>query len=264
MTQQLTVTSSPEADAAGAVAQVVASLPVSLHPSDDGGAALVAIAGTSGWTERALDSISSGARGLMVISPSAADVTALKERSEALGVPVVIDTEWAHNPAVSSAAPHFAAHNDENSLLEARVNAPAGADLDQVLLAQLALIRAAADPVVSLTYARRNEHGYDALAQLASGARATLAAILTDAIPASASLRIIKPLHAVALALPASGTAAPGKVTVSGPEGVTLLPTLWESAHRAAWRRLHDLAEAGRSCEDLRAFAEDVALVAEI
>jgi hypothetical protein len=263
MTQQLTVMSSPEADAAGAVAQVVASLPVSLHPSDDGWGALVAIAGTNGWTEEALASISSGARGLMVISPSAAEVAALKERADALGVPVVIDTEWAHNPAVAAAAPQFAAHNDENSLLEARVNAPAGADLDRVLLAQLALIRAAVDPVVSLTYARRNEHGYDALARLASGARASLAAILTDALPTSASLRIIKPHHAVALALPGSGTAAPGKVTVSGPEGATLLPTQWESAHRAAWRRLHDLAEAGQACDDLSAFAEDAALVSE-
>lgn len=264
MTQQLTVTSSPEADAIGAVARVVASLPVSLHSSDDGGGALVAIAGASGWTDRALDSISSGAHGLMVISPSAADVTALKERAEALGVPVVIDTEWAHNPAVAAAAPQFARHNDENSFLEVRVNVPTGADLDQVLLAQLALIRTAVEPVVSLTYARRNGHGYDALAQLASGARASLTAILTDAVPASASLRIIKPRHAVTLTVPGSDTAAPGKVTVSGREGATLLPTLWESAHRAAWRRLHDLAEAGQGCDDLSAFAEDVALVAEI
>jgi hypothetical protein len=263
MTQQLTVTSSPEADSTGAVPQVVASLPVSLHPSDDGAAALVAIAGDGGWAERAIAAISSGARGVMVISPSPADVAALSERANAQGVPVVIDTEWAHNPAVAASAPHFASHNDENSLLEARVNAPAGADLDQVLLAQLALIRAAVDPVVRLAYARRNEHGYDALAQLAGGAQATLTAILTNAIPASATLRIIKPRHAVALGLPGAGTAAPGKVTVSGPQGATLLPTLWESAHRAAWRRLHDLVEAGQTCDDLGAFAEDAALVTE-
>lgn len=262
MTQQLTVTSSPEADDAGAVAEVVASLPVSLHPSDGDASGLAAIAGTSGWTERAIASISAGARGVMVISPIAADVSSLRERANAQGVPVVIDTEWAHNPAVAASAPHFAAHNDENSLLEARVNARAGADLDQVLLAQLALVRAAVDPVVSLTYARRNEHGYDALAQLASGARASLAAILTDAIPASASLRLIKPRNAVTLALPGAGTAAPGKVTVSGPEGATLLPTQWESAHRAAWRRLHALARAGQACDDLGAFAEDASFVA--
>lgn len=263
MTQQLTVTSSPEADSVGAVPQVVASLPVSLHPSDDGAAALVAIAGSSGWTERAHAAISSGARGILVIGPSPEDVAALRERAEASGVPVVIDTEWAHNPAVGVAAPHFAAHNDADSLLEARVNAPVGADVDQVLLAQLALIRAAAEPVVSLAYARRNKRGYDALAQLAGGGQASLTAILTDAIPQTASLRIIKPRNAVTLALPGAGTAAPGKVTVSRPEGATLLPTLWESAHRAAWRRLHALVDAGQTCDDLRGFAEDAALVTE-
>ncbi|MCH6471992.1 hypothetical protein [Sinomonas terrae] len=262
MTQQLTVTSSHEADASGDVPQVVASLPVSLHPSDGEDSALVAIAGSPGWTEAALASIASGARGLMVIHPCAADVAALKDRASTLGVPVVVDTEWAHNPAVAAAAPHFAAHDDEDSLLEARVNAPVGADLDQVLLAQLALIRAAVGPVMSLTYARRNRHGYDALAALASGARASLAAILTNAIPGSATLRMIKPETAVTLTLPGAGTAAPGKVTVSGPEGATLLPTQWETAHRAAWRRLHGLADAGRACEDLEAFADDAALVA--
>ncbi|WP_052207136.1 hypothetical protein [Sinomonas humi] len=263
MTQQLTVTSSPEADAKGDVHQVVASLPVSLHLSDAEASALVAIAGTPGWTESALGAIASGARGLMIIEPCAADVASLKKRADTLGVPVVIDTEWAHNPAVAAAAPHFASLDDENSLLEARVNARVGADLEQVLLAQLALIRAAVGPVASLTYARRNRHGYDALATLVSGARASLAAILTDAIPGSAALRMIKPKTAVTLTLPGAGTAAPGKVTVSGPEGATLLPTLWETSHRAAWRRLHTLADAGQACEDLAAFADDAALAVE-
>ncbi|WP_138444970.1 hypothetical protein [Sinomonas susongensis] len=261
MTQQLTVLSSPEADAGGGVPQVISSLPVSLHPTDGAGSDLVAVAGTPGWTEKALESIEAGARGVMVIRPSAADVTALRDRAEASGVPVVLDTEWAHNPAVAAAAPRFAAVNDENSLLEARVNAPVGVDVDQVLLAQLALIRAAVDPVVSLSHARRNRHGYDALAHLASGARASLSAILSDALPSSATLRIIKPRDAVTLAVPASETAAPGRVTVSGPDGATLLPTQWESAHRAAWRRLHALAEAGEACEDLSSFAADVAIV---
>lgn len=279
MTRQLTVTSSPEADAAGGVAQVVASLPVSLHPFDggataghdgaatgatapDGGAAaLVAIAGIAGWPEEALGALAAGARGVVVVSPSAADVTALQERAKALGVPVVLDTEWAPNPAVAAAAPHFAAHDDEESLVEARVDAPVGSDLDQVLLAQLALVRAAVGPVVSLSPARWNKHGYDVLAQLASGARASLGAILTDAAPPQATVRIIKPHTAVALVLPGAGTAAPGKVTVSGPDGATLLPTQWETAHRALWRRLHALVEAGQSCEDLLDFAADASLL---
>jgi hypothetical protein len=96
------------------------------------------------------------------------------------------------------------------------------------------------------------------MARLSGGARASLSAITTDSVPESAYLRIIKPETAVETVLPAPSTALPGRVTVSGPEGATLLTTKWETAHRSAWRRLHVLVQDGASDTDLTDFARDV------
>jgi hypothetical protein len=258
MTPQMAVAASPEADAAGDVAQVIASLPVSLHPASRAPDLVAIDGGTAGWPDEAERQIGTGVRGIMVINPVAADVTALKEKSSAAAVPVVIDSTWTYNPAVATGKGHFAAHNDTDSLLEARVNLPAGTDLDQALLAQLGLIRETTGQVTSLMFARKDRHGYDALATLASGGRASLTAIFSDSVPPSAVLRIIKPRTAVELTLPGPATAAPGKVVVSGPKGATLLTTLYETAHRAAWRNLYRLAQSGETAGDLAGFARDL------
>ena len=49
MTTPLLVQAGPDAEQAGAVGAVVASLPVSFAPAD-GGPDVVALAGTAGWT----------------------------------------------------------------------------------------------------------------------------------------------------------------------------------------------------------------------
>lgn len=258
MTTQLTVTSSSAADAAGDIPQVIASLPVSLHPASDQ-ADLIGIAGEDGWVVAAEEAISSGARGVMIVDPVAADVTALIEKAEAAGVPVVIDARWSGNPAVASSADAFAEHHDADSLVEARVNVPLDSEIERVLLNQLSLVRTAVGPVKSITFARKNARGYDALAVLTSGASANLTAILSNSVPHSATLRILKPETSVEVELPGPATAAPGHAVVSGPDGATLLTTQWETAHRAAWRRLHSLVDAGKTSPDLAGFARDVA-----
>ena len=259
MTSQLTVTSSPAADAAGDVAQVIASLPVSLHPAT-GEADLVGIAGEGGWVAAATDAIASGARGVMIVDPSAADVTELVEQAEAARVPVVIDATWSHNPAVANSAAAFAEHHDADSLVESRVNVPLDSDIERVLLNQLSLIRTAVGPIESVTFPRKNSRGYDALASLVGGASASLTAILSNSVQQSATVRILKPTTSVELELSDPASAAPGHAVVSGPEGATLLTTQWETAHRAAWRRLHALANDGETAPDLAGFARDVAV----
>lgn len=257
MTAQLTVAASA-AETTGDVPEVIASLPVSLHPAGGNRADLVAVDGSPGWTHAAEEAIRNGARGVIVINPGAEDVTTLREKADEARVPVVIDSTWTHNPAVTAGRSVFTAHNDADTLLEARVNVPVESDLERVLLAQLSLIRAAVDEVISLRFVRKDRHGYDASARLSGGARASLAAIATDSVAASAYLRIIKPETAVETVLPAPSAAIPGRVTVSGPEGATLLTTKWETAHRSAWRQLHLLVRAGDSGTDLTGFARDV------
>jgi hypothetical protein len=171
---------------------------------------------------------------------------------------VVIDGPWTYNPAVADSAAAFAERDDAESLVESRVTVAVGADLDQVLLGQLALVRATVSAVVGLRFDRRNRTGYDAIGALASGARVSLSAILTDAEKPSASVRLIKPQNAVRLRVPDARTAAPGDVVISDEKGAVLLVTKWESAHRAAWRTLHGLVTSGSIASDLSGFAEDV------
>jgi hypothetical protein len=266
MTNQLTVTSSDAANRTGAVPQVIASLPVSLHPAADatarGSADLIAVDGAAGWPTEAERAIDAGARGVLVVRPVPADVTSLIGKANAANVPVVIDAMWTYNPAVQNSAGPFAELFDDRMLLEARTYARTGSDWDRVLLDQLSLIRAAVAPVRGFRFVRKSEHGYAALAEFANGARASITAVRTDSVPESATLRTVKAQHLVELEVPAPETARPGRVQVAGPEGSNLLETKWETAHRAAWRHLHGLATSGLTSSDLADFAEDQTIAA--
>ena len=259
MSRQLSVVASPEADAAGAVAQVIASLPVSLRPGT-GAADLAAVSGAN-WAQDASAAAAGGAAGIMIVNPAATDAGRLDADMSGIEVPVVVDSTWSHNPAVAAAAPHFAALRErgEPAAFESRVDVPVRSDLEQVLLAQLALVRAAVEPVASLTVDRWNEQGYDIRATLAGGASIALAAVLTNGLPTSASLRALSRHNAVRLHLPDPATATCGTVTVSGPDGATVLPTLWETPHRSAWRELHRRVTDGESTSELDELVADIA-----
>jgi hypothetical protein len=259
MTTQLTVAASDAASRSGAVAQVIASLPVSLHPAGDT-ADLIAVDGSAGWPAEVEQAIEAGARGVLVVRPVPADVRSLIETADARKVPVVIDTMWAHNPAVQNSAAAFTELFDDRMLLEVRTYARTGSDWDRVLLDQLSLIRAVVAPLRSFRFVRKSEHGYAALAEFANGARASITAVRTNSVPESATVRSVTARNLVELELPAPETAIPGRVRVTGPEGSNLLETKWETAHRAAWRRLHGLVTSGSASADLAEFSEDVAL----
>ncbi|WP_210508724.1 hypothetical protein [Naasia sp. SYSU D00057] len=259
MSRQLTVGTAP-APHADTLAAVV-TLPESLRRAGDA-ADVVGVLGIEGWPRAAADAIRSGARGVLVTEPVAADVTELTALAGERSVPVVLDSLWAPNPAVGRSAPSFALLADERALIEARVDLPVGSDLDQAALDVLALLRRATGPVTELDFVRHARTGWDAVASFGSGASGMLSVILTDSRPASAAVRIVKPADAVELTVPAPDTAAPGRAVVSGPDGETLLVTAYESAHRAAWRRLHGLVLDGVAAPDLEAFAADVRVLA--
>jgi hypothetical protein len=270
MTTQLAVGSTADERTADTIAQVVASLPISLrHATDE--PELVGIAGSAGWSARARDAIDAGARGIVVVDPVDDDAAGVLASAGSAGVPVVIDGTWTHNPAVGHAAPAFRDADDEKALLEVRCDVPTDAALNRVLLGQLALVRELASAVTGLVVIRWDQQGYDVLATLASGSRAALTAIVTDALPHAAHVRSLKATTAVELTVPSPETATAGEAVVSGPDGATLLVTEYESAHRAAWRRLHRLVTASPNernvdsdagLRELRGFVHDCALAA--
>jgi hypothetical protein len=59
----------------------------------------------------------------------------------------------------------------------------------------------------------------------------------------------------VSVQVPDPDAAWPAEVRVTGAHGELLLPTLYESAHRSAWRRLKDHLGAGTRPDDLAGFA---------
>jgi hypothetical protein len=235
----------------------LATLPISLRRTD-GTADLVAIHGAEGWPRVAARAITGGARGVLVTEPHPADTAELHAIADEARVPVVLDGRWADNPAVTASASSFASLADRDALVEARVDLPQGSELEVALIGQLALVRRAVGGVTELRFVRHNASGYDAVGRIEGGASVSLTAILANALPVAATLRIVAATDAVELALPDPALAAPGRAVVSGPDGETLLVTQYETAQRGAWRRLHALVLAGDTAPDLAHFASDV------
>lgn len=260
MTEQLTVGATPEATTTGAIAEVIASLPVSMRAGDSA-AGLVAVSGP-GWASEAITVATGGARGILATDPVFTDFPTHAEELLGAKIPIVVDTTWAYNPAVDAAASHFAALNPADTMLESRVETRAGSDLARVLLAQLALIRrATGSAVTTLSIHRWKSNGYTAIGSAENGAEVALDAILTDVRPPSAALWALTRQAAVRLTVPDPTTATFGTVTISDQHGAVLLPTAYETAHRAAWRELHRRVNVGATTNDLPALLADLALV---
>lgn len=248
------------------VAAVVASLPVSVQPGVASGI-LAAIDGAPGWGHRLDEALDAGARGILVVEPSDAvefDVDTLSAHAAEKRVPVVLYTRWAQNPMLLSAAEHFRKQAGHAGLLESKNIVQPTARFGNELLAQLALVRAAIDEITIVTPIFSNDHGYSLLGTLAGGMRVTLTATRTLALPETATLRLLTPTGSVKLELPGQATAQPGKAFFTNASGAMQLPTLFETAHRAAWRRLHAEVLQGQTTHDLADFNHDQALAAKV
>ena len=144
----LRVTASATAMSTGAIASVVASLPVSLRSAatDAASADLVALDGSVGWPERTADAVQHAARGLMVVQPCP---VAPDEVPQTSSVPVVIDYRFAGNPAVSSAARVFDGW-EADAMVEVSSLVSDPEDTGRLLLDQLATLRRLGLPPVNL------------------------------------------------------------------------------------------------------------------
>ena len=263
MTSSLRLDADPAARRNGDLASVVASLPASLR-WDSVSPDLLAVSGVDGWTARASRSVENGIKGILVVDPIVEDAGALDAAASRAGVPVVIDRPLAGNPLLRTVVPIFADPDRRDGLLESRVVIPASGDLESALLDQLALVRAAAAAVESAAVVIWTSAVYVIEGRIRDGRQVQLTGIRTNAQPRSGWVRILGRTGEVELAIPDPGSARPAHATITTADGATLLPTLFETSHRAAWRRLRDLARAGHSAPDLRHFRADVGVVASL
>lgn len=265
-----TVSASRAAEEAGAVSLAVASLPASFGPGPSGlvspattsqAADVAVIAGESGWTAEAGRAIEAGARGVMVANPAPEETRRLAAAAEAAGAAVVLDHRWASNPALISANGEPDAREAVRSALGTAamldgvaVSAP-GTDPSRLLGQHLAALLAVTGALDGVRILRSDSTGYTLSGHLAGGAPFTAQGVLTAARPAGVDIRLYTTDGGVSVNVPDPGAAWPATVRATGPQGEVLLPTLFESAHRAAWRRLKDHLDNGTRPGDLTDFS---------
>ncbi|HKU35921.1 MAG TPA: hypothetical protein VJP90_10260 [Paenarthrobacter sp.] len=254
MSKPYTVQATPEAQEAGAVALAVASLPATFGPATDAPDIKV-IAGQPGWTASAEQAIKDGARGIIVVNPAPENTHALQAAAEAGGTAILLDQRWASNPAVAGAEDAVRTMAGRAAVLDSVATAPAGTDTGELIADHLAAVVRLTGPLENLRLINRGTHGYTVSARLANGAPVALQGILSSARPAGVHISLLTDDGGVSVALPEPLAAWPATVKVTGPQGELLLPTLYESAHRATWRRLKEHLGSGTTSSDLHRFA---------
>ncbi|ACL38257.1 conserved hypothetical protein [Pseudarthrobacter chlorophenolicus A6] len=263
MSATYSVAATPAAEEAGAVALAVASLPATFSPAADGAAApdVAAIAGGPGWTAEALHAIESGSRGVLVVNPVPEDTAQLSAAAEAADTAVVLDLRWASNPALVSqdggpdAREAFRSALGTAAMLDSVATAAPGTDPQRLLGEHLAALLEVTGTLDAVSLLQSGTTGYTFSGRLANGAPMSAHGVLTAARPAGVDIRLCTADGGVSVRLPEPAAAWPAEVRVTGPHGGLLLPTLYESAHRAAWRRLKEHLTAGTRPDDLIRFA---------
>ncbi|MCT9871494.1 hypothetical protein [Paenarthrobacter aurescens] len=256
MSSQYSVRATPEAREAGAVALAVASLPESFGPAvGENPADVVVIAGQPGWTGEAATAVTAGARGVVVVNPAAENTDSLQAAAQQAGAAVVLDQRWASNPAIPAAEDAVRSMVGRAAILDSVATAPVGTDTGDLLADHLAAVVRVTGPLGKLRVLARGPHGYTSTAVLANGAPVALQGIASGARPAGVTITLLTDDGGVSVALPEPHAAWPAMVKVTGPQGELLLPTIYESAHRATWRRLKEHLDAGTKPSDLQRFA---------
>lgn len=246
----------------GAVDEVIASLPLSLTSAANG-ADVVAIAGEAGWPAHAVDAIEQGARAVLLVRPVDADASELARLAQQRSVVVVVDTPWAGNPVIPAARTLFQDAARSGGSLELRLVVSTTDDLQQTLVDALYLARAVLGEVTSIRPLTRTNRALHAEGRIGDIV-VDIAIVRSDATPPNASARLLAPERGVELQLPDWRVARPARlITITG-DGLTAAPALFESAHRATWRRLLHHVRTGTPSCDLTHWRADSATAARV
>jgi hypothetical protein len=257
----LRVATSAGASTAGDVAPVVASLPVSFVAAPQGERAEVgAIEGGPGWPGRVTEALARKTRGLLVVGPTPVPPD---EVPESPMVPVVVDYRFSGHPALAEAADAFGRW-PVFAMIEVAAVVPDDRDLEAALVDQLAALRRVGQPATGLTRLTWGRSGYYVSGSTAGGSPLLLSAHVTSGAPPSLRLRGLTHDRAVELTLPDPGTARPAILVSTTGAGALTAPTLWETSHRAAWRRLHAAVTGDEPTHDLADLRTDLAAASHV
>lgn len=246
----LTVAS--DADTSALTRAVLSSLPLSYRPADDQTPpAVTTIGGTGAWADRVDQALGRGSAAVVVVhpEPTAPDVQPMP------GL-VVLDSIWADNAAVGTAAKYFRAGVRDAQLIECRIVPGPGRTLAATLVDAFQLIRALFGPATQPELLHHTAEGFLAGASV-GGLALSLWVNRTSAIRPGASVRLLTDDGSIELTVPHPATARPAELVITNSVGALSVPSRWESSHRTAWRRAHALVDAGSEGSDLPSFLDD-------
>ena len=244
----------------GAVAAVIASLPMSLAPGQADTAALQGVSGTNGWEHRAAETITKGAAGVAVIAPEPGDTQSLERLAASKSVPVVLGFRWASNPAVAQAAEVYKQAAPDSALVEVTAYIRDSIPIEQARAELLVLAGRLLGPLDDVRTLRTNKNGFAVAATFTgSGAPLSIAAVVSNALNNDVRVRMLTKNGCVDLLIPAPDTARPATLKRTDPQGALVSPTIYESSHRATWKRLAALAASGSTSSDLAEFRAAIA-----
>jgi hypothetical protein len=185
------------------------------------------------------------------------------EVPDAASVPVVVDYRFSGNPALAEAADAFGRWPAFAMIEVAAVVADDG-ELEGALIDQLAALRRVGQPAARLTRLTWGRSGYYLTGSTAEGSPVLLSAHVTSGAPPSLRVRGLTHDRVVELALPDPGTARPAVLVSTTGAGALTAPTLWETSHRAAWRRLHAAVSGAEPTHDLAELRADLAVASQV
>lgn len=258
MSTPYTVFAEETAGGAGAIDGVIASLPLSLAKSPEGGQIVAIDGGRTGWRERAQEALDGGALASIVVKPSDRDATASEDSPR-----ILLDWAFASNPAVESAADAARPLIEEAVLLESRMIVPSVTDPKQFLLDHVTVLaRIVGHGAFTPGTFRQlfaDENGYHLAGSLPGGAPMKVSALVSTSVSPHLVMRLLTKNGSLMLNIPAPDTAAPAEVRLVTRDGELLLPTEYESAHRATWRRAVRMLGGAPDSQDLAELVQTAA-----
>lgn len=244
-----------ETRSSGALTWVTASLPATLELVEER-ADIHAVNGTAGWTERASQALLAGASGVVVVAPEAEEIDGLRKTAAERNALVILDQRWRSNPALTEARDAVSNLEGPVSFAEIAVNVGATEDIEQAIHESVQIAHHVMGAVEDLRVLHRQSRTVLVGGTVRNGAPLTITIAVGPAIDGPVHVRVVARFGGVHLCVPDPETAAPGLVTIVHTDGSTTLPSRWESAHRASWRRVITAVESGDRPDDLGEFDE--------
>ena len=224
----------------GSFASTLASLPGSYAAAEGSARRDVTVVGGTTWVAQATAAIAAGTRGVVISEPPAVpadDVRKLAERARAASVSVAVADPVADHPGLDLSA-DILARTEEATSADVWLVAAPSERVPDLLLRSARLLRLLGAPVTTLQVQTEPFGSIGAAGTCGRNAVLSVLATTASTLPHRARTRLIARDLVLAVEL-ANEPARPAQVSIMDRTGERMLPRVYESAERAAWRLVH-------------------------